>query len=148
MNGGKRDLVVKVLRTSEEVESQVAGMMTGTAADINERCGVARPNVLSHLRAMQVAQQVHIHSWARSGTNWVARWAVGPGKDAPYPKISPEERQARDIAMNRERRQREREARVRGEDMTPKLALKLTNEFLARAKATPATWYSPLTMRG
>lgn len=140
MEAGKRHLVAKVLRTAEEVEKEVAGVMTGTTIDINNRCGVATTNILRHLKALNFAGQCHIHSWIQSRCTWVARWVVGPGENAPIPRRTAEE------LRERGRVYRSRERTVPINEITPSKALRLTDEWLAQAKQRPATWLSPLTM--
>lgn len=146
MNQGKRHIVVKVLRTAEEVENEVAGRMTGTTTDINARSGVATTNILRHLKAMNFIGECHIHSWVQSNATWVARWVSGPGENSVVPRRSPEEQREHSRKLDRERFHRLKAKHRGGEEITPSKALRLTDEFLARAKQTPATWFSPLTM--
>ena len=146
MNKGKRHLVEKFLRTAAEVEAEAAGRMTGTTTDINNRSGVATTNILRHLKAMNVLGKCHIHSWVQSNSVWVARWVSGPGEAAAIPRRTPEEQREHIRALERARWHRLKMERDPKQEMTPSRALKMTDEWLAKAKQTPATWFSALTM--
>lgn len=73
------------MTTADKVLDYLAGVMSATTAEAAHMTGSKPMVVYNALRRMHRARCVHILGWDATPYGVTARYALGPGKDAPKP---------------------------------------------------------------
>lgn len=107
----------------------VRDALPGTWRDIHQRTGLGRTTIWRWLTHLHAAGDIHIAGWLPGGTpgTWLARYAVGAGRDVPKP-----------TPLTEAQKSRAYRARARRDgDWQERLARQRARYWTRRARADP-----------